>query len=249
MPSIKLDTEATAHMRSFYQEELRKTAEHLNHLKSVLEAIGGDVPKIDIKVSGMNITSASPATPSSRTYKKAKGTTRKRKGNRPGPVSKWDKIITGILKEKDTPMTYEQLTDALMTQENRDLSQRKNTKATVTNTVFRLRKTDRLNTFSKGGRVKFVALMNWFDGDGSISENYLDKAQTTTRKNKKVVPAKKKVTAAAKTPAVTEAAPATKVSASKAPTAKASTKRKPTAKKAATKKPAAKKRTAPAAKK
>lgn len=190
MPSLILDDSSIKEMRSFYNEELDKTLQRLEHIKSVLESLGDGAPRIEITVKGARTTAGSVAKTSS-----VKSTPRTRKSKkRPGPVSKWDKMITGILKDKDIPLTYEQLTDEIMIREKRNLSQRKSTKAAVTNTVFRLRKEDRLKTFAKGGREKFVALMNWFDGDGSISDTYLGKATLSTSKRGKVVPRKKVTT-------------------------------------------------------
>lgn len=212
MPSLKLDDSSIQEMKAFYNEELNKTIQRLEHIKSVLESLGDGAPRIEITVKG------SRGSVSGRSPKAEKVISKSRRSKkRPGPVSKWDSIITGILKEKDTPLTYEQLTDEIMIREKRNLAQRKNTKATVTNTVFRLRKEDRLKTFAKGGREKFVALMNWFDGDGSISETYLEKASLSTRKGGKVVPRKKTSTPKMATPEAKARATKSKATAKRTP--------------------------------
>ena len=53
---------------------------------------------------------------------------------------------------------------------------RTNTKRAIVNVAFKLRNRDhKIDTFSNGQREKYVALRSWFDEEGKIKKEYLDK--------------------------------------------------------------------------
>ena len=245
MATIKLDPAAVTEAKAFYQEELQKALSRLNHIQHMLAELGDSSMSIEIIAPGVS-------TAAKKSTRKAASTSTKKRKAKPGPKSKWDKMLIKVLKEENKPFSYDEMTLALMIASGRSVSERKRTKATVQNTVFKLRNSSKVKTFSKGGRDKYIALSEWFDGE-NVKEEYANKVPDHVKKTPKKVssgrgpgrprkvvtegaaPAKK---AARKTTAKKKAAPR------KASPKKASAAKKPTAAKKA---PAVKK--APAAKK
>jgi|GEM_PF-3419082 len=166
MATVKLDPASLAEMRAFYQGELQTTLSKLQHIQSVLQQLGDTGLSIQINATGFK--EVAKATSS---VTKIKSSKRRRKG-KPGPKSKWDKMIISILKREDKPFTYDQMTAALMAEAGRPSTERARTKATVQNTIFKLRGTKKLTTFSKGSREKFIALAEWTDADGTVASKY-----------------------------------------------------------------------------
>lgn len=179
MATIKIDPAAVAEAKAFYQEELQKTLSRLNHIQHMLAELGDSTISLELKSTGTS--------PSIRKTvgRPASSATKKRKA-KPGPKSKWDKIVLKVLKEEQKPFSYDELTLALMIASGRSVSERARTKATVQNTVFKLRNSSKVKTFSKGGRDKYVALSEWFDGD-TIKEEYANKVPNHEKKTPKKV--------------------------------------------------------------
>ncbi len=252
MATIKIDPAAVAEAKAFYQEELQKTLSRLNHIQHMLTELGESTISFELKSPGVSPSKGKTA------GRAASSATKKRKV-KPGPKSKWDKIVLKVLKEENKPFSYDELTLALMIASGRSVSERARTKATVQNTVFKLRNSSKVKTFSKGGRDKYVALSEWFDGE-TIKEEYANMVPDHEKKTPKkvssgrgpgrprkvvvegAVPAKK----AAKKPASKAKKPAPK----KTVTKKASVAKKPVAaKKTAVAKKAPLTKKSPAAKK
>jgi len=166
MSTVKLDEQKAAEIAAFYHAELQKTMARYNHIKSTLESLGENAPKLDLQGS----TSAAP---------KAK----RRKKGKPGPASVWDKKILKRLKEINKPVTYEELTDDIMAFDGYPAEKRANIKASIINVTYRLRKRDRkINTFSMGTREKFIALRSWFDSNGEILDIYKSRLKVVKKK-------------------------------------------------------------------
>lgn len=177
MDQLKLDAESITEMKSFYQEELAKTLRKLEHLNEVLSQLGA-------KGAQIQMSFADSSTP----LRKSKNSAPKRKYKKKrGPKSKWDKAIIKTITSAGRPLSYDEITDFLMISEGRDASKRKNTKATVQNTVFRLRHDKKLNTFSMGARTKYIAPKTWFESNGEIKEEFKNKI-TLPKKAKKPGP-------------------------------------------------------------
>lgn len=196
-----LDATDVEAMKRFYREELGKTVSRLEHIKSVLNKLGDE--SIRIEIAGDSTTATKP------TRATTTGAKRGRKKKR-GPKSVWEDMILKRLKAIDRPLTYEQLTDDIMHFSNLTEDNRKKTKASVVSVVFRLRtKKKKIDTFSTGSREKYIALRQWFDDEGKITEAYRSRVlpelkAATTEKNKPKRPVgrppKKKVEVKAKRP-------------------------------------------------
>ncbi len=251
MDPLNLDAESITEMKSFYQEELAKTLRRLEHINGVLSKLGAAGAQVEISFSESN-------TP----RRKTKNSAPKRKYKKKrGPKSRWDKAIIKTIVSAGRPLSYDEITDFLMISEGRDSSKRKNTKATVQNTVFRLRHDKKLNTFSMGARTKYIAPLTWFENTGEIKEEFKSKvivpkkASKPAPKTAKRGPGRpRKKVSATKTKIDTQRTPKAKtaasskepsIAASTASPAKPSTRAKKKKSKPATKKASTKKTTTP----
>lgn len=167
MKAIKFPETDLSEMRQFYQEELDKTLKRLQHIKAVLDQLGGSTPSIHIQVNA--------ARPEA--VRVTKGTAEPVKARqKPGRKSMWETLILKRLEQVGKPLTYDELTEEVMTFSKLPEEKRKNTKQAVLNVTFRLRKNGRkVDTFSVGTREKYIALKEWFDRPGQIKSEFADK--------------------------------------------------------------------------
>lgn len=237
-------------MRAFYERELSSTLERLRHIESVLAKIGGS--KINVAI---NVGNTPPASGTTAT-KAVKKTTVRKRGAKRGSKSIWGNFVMKKLKELDKPLTYDELIAEAMKFANVPAENENKIRRSIINVTFRLRTQEKkIDTFSKGSRIKYLALKTWFGADGTIDPAYAKKASNVkpkpTRRRKaapkrakaavkKAVPAKKALikkapSDAKKAVVVKKAAPA-KAVAKKAPSdAKKVTPVKPVAKSTTTK--------------
>ncbi|MEZ5071672.1 MAG: hypothetical protein R2751_12080 [Bacteroidales bacterium] len=156
MEKIQVPDAEVSEMRSFYQEELDKTTRRLEHIKAILQKLGDDP---DEQADGEDQGSV-------------RSKTRKKAGRKP----KWELLILKRMRQLDKPVTYEELTEEIMTAAKIPAEKRKATKQALINVVFRLRNRDqKLDTFSIGTKEKYIALKSWFDKPGKINRAYLKK--------------------------------------------------------------------------
>lgn len=168
MNKINLPESDLAAMKQFYQEELNKTLQRLNHIKSILEKLGDSMQSINIQIntteSGSAVAAATETAPEVQKRKRRK---------RPGRKSMWEELIVKELKNMNKPMTYDQLTEAIMKYGNIPESKRENTKRAITNLVFRLRKQNRkLTTVGSGTREKLIALNAWMENESELKDPF-----------------------------------------------------------------------------
>lgn len=210
MDTINLKEQEITEMRLFYQEELSKTQSRLEHITSVLEKLGVKITAVqkgtaedgdsgDLKLSGI---------------KKPK-----KERKRPGRKSEWETMFVSRLKAADRPMTYIQLTNAILAMKGLDKSKFESTKQAVLAVAYRLRARDgKIGTFTIGNREKYVALVEWYDENGFLKQVYKDRivvgdtVPMPSKPGAKGAPAKK----SAKTPAKAVKAKAVKAKAVKA---------------------------------
>ena len=89
------------------------------------------------------------------------------------------------LRQLDRPVTYDELTDEIMTFSKLPEDKRNSTKQAVVNVIFRLRNRDKkLDTFSVGTREKYIALKSWFENPGEIKKEYKNKIEIPDKKKK-----------------------------------------------------------------
>ncbi|NOX45732.1 MAG: hypothetical protein GXO89_02000 [Chlorobi bacterium] len=178
MATVKLPETELTEMRQFYEEELSKTLKRLQHIKNVLDNIGSKGRSIQIQISetegqkeDLGTSNPIPAPTKEKARKKKRG-----------PKSIWEDLIIKRLRHINMPMTYDELTNEIMTFGKIPEEKRKNTKQSILNVVFRLRKRNtKIKTFSSGSREKYVGLKRWFDSNGEIKEEYRKVATPRTK--------------------------------------------------------------------
>jgi hypothetical protein len=166
MKSIQISDDEHVEMKKFYLEEYEKATSRLAHITAVLKRLGIEKPAEE----GLTLAST------------IKRSTPKKK---PGRKSKWDLIVMKRMRQLDKPVTYEQLTDEIMSFGNMQAEKRTSTKQAVVNVVFRLRNRDhKLDTFSMGTKEKYIALKSWFEAPGKIRKEYAAKVEIPGREKK-----------------------------------------------------------------
>jgi hypothetical protein len=160
MKSIQISDDEHVEMKKFYLEEYEKATSRLAHITAVLKRLGIEKPAEE------DLTLAS-------TIKKRSSPKKK-----PGRKPKWDLIVMKRMRQLNKPVTYEQLTDEIMSFGNMPPEKRSCTKQAVVNVVFRMRNRDlKLDTFSMGTREKYIALKSWFEAPGKIKKEYAAKVE------------------------------------------------------------------------
>jgi len=174
METIKLPETDLTEMRRFYLEELDKTLKRLQHIKSILDKLDGNGQSIQIQITTPQLKDSESQSIENQSTETqlAQPKERKRKQKR-GPKSIWEDLVIKRLRHIDKPLTYEELTDEIMTFGNIPEKKRKSTKRAIVAVIFRLRNRKvKLNTFSIGTKEKYIALKRWFDTNGEIKEQY-----------------------------------------------------------------------------
>jgi len=193
MSNLHFDSSDLMAMRSFYENELDNTLKKLHHIQNVLQKLNSPAAFSATPVAATKVT-ASEAAPKKR-GRKPKGyvptidgnaqltsaaaakTTRKK--GKAGRSSIWGKYILQHLTKTDKPLTYNELFEAAKKDNNipKDPAKEKSVHQAVINASHRLRNTNKkIDTFAlKGSRIKFVALKSWFEPNGNIKAEYLNK--------------------------------------------------------------------------
>ncbi|MEQ9188721.1 MAG: hypothetical protein RLP15_13385 [Cryomorphaceae bacterium] len=174
---MQFSSEEVKAMKAFYEQELSSTLERLKHIQGVLTKIGGSQISVEINLGS---TASRPNQASAKTVKK---TTKAKRGAKRGPKSIWGNFVMKKLKELDKPLTYEELIEEAMKFANVPPENAQKIRQSIINVTFRLRTNDRkIDTFSKGSRIKYVALKSWFDDQGKIDPAYAKKASNVKPK-------------------------------------------------------------------
>jgi hypothetical protein len=186
METIKLPESELAEMKLFYQEEYDKAIKRLQHIKTMLVRLGADAIPEEPQKAGPEKSASTQSTSSPAPVKRKRKTKRK---------SKWELLILKRLRQLDRPVTYDELTQEIMTFSKLPPQKLKSTKQAVVNVIFRLRNRDgKLDTFSVGAREKYIALKNWFETPGEIKKEYAAKIEreTPAKKSKSSRPGRPK---------------------------------------------------------
>jgi len=159
MEALHLRKDELEDMKQFYQEEYERTHARLKHILAILQKLG-----VEVTETGVGIIPENQVQGAKKTRKK------------PGRKSKWELLIMKRLRQLDRPVTYDELTEEIMTFSKLPADKRTSTRQAVVNVVFRLRNRDRkLDTFSIGTREKYIALKSWFKSPGIIKKEYANK--------------------------------------------------------------------------
>jgi len=176
METIKVPEGELSEMKQFYQDEFERTSRRLEHIRAMLENLDIDPESME-PVPYQQKPAASGKTAPSKPSKRS----RKRSGRK----SKWELLIMKRMRQLDKPVTYDELTDEIMTFSKLPPEKRESTKQAIVNVIFRLRNRDgKLDTFSIGTREKYIALKGWFDEPGVIRKEYAAKIERPEAKKK-----------------------------------------------------------------
>ena len=168
METIKLPESELAEMKQFYQEEYERLSRRRQHIKTILERLGVEIQEENLTGVKPQASTANVVSPPSPVVSKRK----KKSGRKP----KWELLIMKRLRQLDKPVTYDELTEEIMTFSKLPENKKTSTKQAVVNVIFRLRNRDkRLDTFSIGTREKYIALKSWFEKPGEIKKEYAAK--------------------------------------------------------------------------
>jgi hypothetical protein len=182
---MKFSDKELMDMKMFYERELSNTLIQLNHIKTVLQKIDDD---------NSNVPHSEPiAAYNSLDFPEYTLPRNKRKPARKGPRSHWPHFVISTLKKVNKPLTYDELIGEAVKYANVGLEGTQKIRQTIINVTFKLRTQEQeIDTFSKGNRIKYIALISWFDKDGKILPEYANKASEAKPKaTKKKVLVKK----------------------------------------------------------
>ena len=152
MATIKLPETELENMREFYEEELDRTLKRLEHIESILKRLGGNEQPAQFRVSPARSktaktgTARKPGRPA-KTDKAEKETAATKAKRKSGRKSKWEALIMKRMRQLNKPVTYDELTQEIMTLSKLPEGKRKSTKQAVVSVIFRLRNRDMLTSF------------------------------------------------------------------------------------------------------
>lgn len=197
MITLEFDPSAIADMRHLYTEELHKTLSRLQHIKTVLDTVGGTGAEIHISIKpnpangqaeqrsevATGNSHAQPGEPPMRSAAPLPAQSPPEPSEvkpliRRGRKPVWEAIIMKRLRQLDKPVTYAQLTNEIMLLDKIEEKDREKTKSAIQAVIFRLRNGDKkVKTISLGQREKFVVLPGWTTKQGVLLARYKKRAE------------------------------------------------------------------------
>jgi hypothetical protein len=191
---VALSRQEVDEMRLAYEQEYVKLKHRLEHLESVLERIGSDVLSTKAKRSPsaprVNLAPIDPIDD------KPKRRRRKKRG----PKSVWGNFILRRLRQADRPISYAEMIRDAMVLHNLPESKRKNARASILNSSFRLRAIHgKIDTVGEEGKKeKYLILSRWKDANGELlppyDERYNDLLKADGKLSDDVAPDDKNLT-------------------------------------------------------
>lgn len=165
---VALTRQELEEMRIAYEQEYVKVKHRLDHITGVLERIGSDV------IGTTQPTRTVQPKTRLETPEEKKG--RKRRKKR-GPKSVWGNFILRRLRQADRPISYAEMIRDAMVLHNLPEAKRKNARASILNSAFRLRAIHgKIDTVGEDGKKeKFLVLSKWLDENGKLLTPYDEK--------------------------------------------------------------------------
>lgn len=159
-------------LRNGYEREYVELKIRLDHISSVLKRLGSDV-------SSVHDRRPLPSTPKARLdraydYDEEDGKQKRRRRKKRGPKSVWGNFILRRLRQADRPISYAEMIRDAMVLHNLPESKRKNARASILNSSFRLRAIHgRIDTVGEDGKKeKYLVLSKWIDENGRLIAPY-----------------------------------------------------------------------------
>lgn len=160
MKTLKFSETELISMRDYYVKELRETHDKLLHIQEMLKRVGTAIPGPVYKIGQEEESDQAP----------------KKRGRK----SKWGVFIREELIRQDRPMTYEDIINAALKHFNFGENKRTHVKQAIVSSTYRLKQmhSDVRTVGVKGTRIKYLAPIEWFNIDGTLMDQYLDKLPT-----------------------------------------------------------------------
>lgn len=160
MKTIKFSETELISMRDYYVKELRETHDKLLHIQEMLKRVSTAIPGPVYRISQEQDEEHAP----------------KKRGRK----SKWGVFIREELVRQDKPMTYEEIIGAALKHFNFGENKRTHVKQAIVSSTYRLKQmhSDVRTVGVKGTRIKYLAPVEWFNIDGTLMDQYLDKLPT-----------------------------------------------------------------------
>lgn len=159
-------------LRNGYEREYVDLKIRLDHISSVLKRLGSDI-------SGVHDRRPMPSMPKARLeraydYEEEDGKQKRRRRKKRGPKSVWGNFILRRLRQADRPISYAEMIRDAMVLHNLPESKRKNARASILNSSFRLRAIHgRIDTVGEEGKKeKYLVLSKWIDENGRLIAPY-----------------------------------------------------------------------------
>lgn len=166
--NVALSRQEIDDMRRAYEQEYVSLRHRIEHLSAVLERIGSDVVEQTTRPT-KRITAQS--------SNEADDKPKRRRRKKRGPKSVWGNFILRRLRQADRPISYAEMIRDAMVLHNLPDSKRKNARASILNSSFRLRAIHgKIETIGEDGKKeKFIVLSKWLDENGSLLPPYDDR--------------------------------------------------------------------------
>jgi len=162
-------------LKNFYKHEREKTIEKLDIINGILNKINAS--EKTKKENAALITHATKKTIGHEEQIKPqkRNTSKTRK-------SKWFTLILGLLKQRNYPITFNDIIKEAIYKYNIPIDKFKNVKASLINCIFRLKtfKKKIRNIKIPGKKQKYIGLSTWFDKNGELKEEYKKKLTSIT---------------------------------------------------------------------
>jgi len=159
-------------LRNGYEREYVDLKIRLDHISSVLKRLGSDLSSVHDR---RPIASAPKARlDRAYDYDDEDGKQKRRRRKKRGPKSVWGNFILRRLRQADRPISYAEMIRDAMVLHNLPESKRKNARASILNSSFRLRAIHgRIDTVGEDGKKeKYLVLSKWIDENGRLIAPY-----------------------------------------------------------------------------
>lgn len=159
-------------LRSGYEREYLELKVRLDHISSILSRLGSDFSSSSER-RPMPVVSR-PRVDRTFDYEDEDGRQKRRRRKKRGPKSVWGNFILRRLRQADRPISYAEMIRDAMVLHNLPESKRKNARASILNSSFRLRAIHgRIDTVGEEGKKeKYLVLSKWINENGKLIAPY-----------------------------------------------------------------------------
>lgn len=183
--SYQFSDEIARKMKLFYQEEYAKTLHRANELKSILDQMehvevnthDSSLPVLSKGAVVVNEVQETIATTPLNTAAPVKKRKKYKKRKKDSPRSEWAIFILTRLKATQQPLSYDDMANHAIAIKNLDKASFDAVRKSLMGAAFSLRtKYNKIDSYAiKGSRTKYLGLVNWFEREGKLKEEFQQK--------------------------------------------------------------------------